>query len=124
MNVNSVNQMFNEKIQDINSRLPAETNVNNKFQAILEQAQLKNSNTTNTEKVQEVQSTSSSDTDDINNLLKTMLSTQALLSSTSNLFSDSSSSSSIFPTSTFNNTISSLQQAQLLNALNKKDSSN
>ena len=125
MNVSNVNQLFNEKIQEINSRLPAETNVNNKFQAILEQAQLKTSNTSNVEKVQETQTTTTSDTDDVNNLLKTMLTTQALLNSTSsNLFGDSSSSSSIFPTSTFNNSISTLQQTQLLNALNKKSSSN
>ena len=124
MNVSNVNQLFNEKIQDINSRLPAETNINNKFQSILEQAQLKTSSTSNVEKVQETQTTTSN-TDDVNNLLKTMLTTQSLLNSTSsNLFGDSSSSSGIFPTSTFNNSISMLQQTQLLNALNKKSSSN
>ena len=125
MNVSNVNQLFNEKIQEVNSRLPAETNVNNKFQAMLEQAQLKNSNSSNTEKIQETKATSSSDTDNVNNLLKTMLTTQALLGSTSsNLFGDSSSSSGPFPTSTFNNSIASLQQTQLLNVLNKKSSSN
>lgn len=125
MNVSSVNQLFNEKIQEINSRLPSETNVNNKFQAILEQAQLKTSSTSEIEKVQEPQATTASDTDDVNTLLKTMLTTQALLGSTSsNLFGDSSSSSGLFPTSTFNNSISSLQQTQLLNALTKKSSSN
>ena len=120
MNINNVNQLFNQKIQDINSRIPKETSVSNKFQSLLEQAQLKNSSST----VESAQSTfpdtkTSNDTD-INSLLKTMLSTQSLLNSTS--FS-SDSSSSIFPTSTFNNTINTLQQTQLLNALTKNSSS-
>lgn len=124
MNVSNVNQLFNEKIQEINSRLPAEANVSNKFQSILEQAQLKTSSAPNLEKAQETQTTTSN-TDDVNNLLKTMLTTQSLLNSTSsNIFGDSSSSSGMFPTSTFNNSISMLQQTQLLNALNKKSSSN
>ena len=119
MNINNVNQLFNQKIQDINSRLPKETNVSNKFQSLLEQAQLKN--TTETSEPTQPSDTTTSSNADINSLLKTMLSTQTLLNSTS--FS-SDSSSSIFPTSTFNNTINTLQQTQLLNALTKKSSTN
>lgn len=114
MNVNNINQIFNQKIQDINSRLPENTNVTTKFQSLLEQVQLKNSETNVTsESTSEVQSSSSSE--DINSLLKTMISTQSLLSSSS-AFSDSDSS--IFPTSTLNNSINTLQQTQLLKILN------
>lgn len=123
MNINNVNQIFNQKIQDINSRLPKETSVSNKFQNLLEQAQLKNSTVSSSEttKTEATNPSASKDTD-INSLLKTMLSTQSLLNSTS--FSSDSSSSSLFPTSTFNNTINTLQQTQLLNALTKNSFTN
>ena len=120
MNINNVNQLFNQKIQDINSRIPKETSVSNKFQSLLEQAQLKNSSSTVESAQSTATDTKTSNDTDINSLLKTMLSTQSLLNSTS--FS-SDSSSSIFPTSTFNNTINTLQQTQLLNALTKNSSS-
>lgn len=116
MNINNINQLFNQKIQDINSRLPQETSVSNKFQTLLEQAQLNTSSTTLDSVKSSSTSTLSSNELDVNTLLKTMLSTSSLLNSTS--FS-SDSSSSLFPTSTFNTTINTLQQTQLLNALSK-----
>ena len=122
MNISNINQLFNQKIQDINSRLPKETNVSNKFQSLLEQAQLKNNTATENTQTSSVETSTTSNDADINSLLKTMMSTQSLLNSTS--FSGDSSSSSIFPTSTFNNAINAIQQTQLLNALEKKSSSN
>ena len=120
MNINNVNQLFNQKIQDINSRLPQETSVSNKFQSLLEQAQLKNSTTPSNETTKaSTTETSTENNLDVNSLLKTMLSTQSLLNSTS--FS-SDSTSSLFPTSTFNNTINTLQQTQLLNVLSQNTS--
>lgn len=121
MNVSNINQIFNQKMQDINSRLPVETNVNNKFQSILEQTQLKKAPTSEESTKTPETSTQTSNDVDVNALLKTMLSTQSLLNSTS--MSDNSSSS-LFPTSTFNNTINMLQQTQLLNALKKTPNSN
>ena len=123
MNISNVNQLFNQKIQDINSRLPQETSVSNKFQSLLEQAQLKNTTTNSNEptKISTAENSTSNNLD-VNSLLKTMLSTQSLLNSTS--LSGDSNSSSIFPTSTFNNTINTLQQTNLLNALSQYTSKN
>jgi len=115
MNISNINQMFNQKIQDINSRIPTDTNVSTKFQNLLEQAQLKNNSNITTTPSEKTTSTTVSDVD---SLLKTMLSTQATLNSTS-LFSDNSASG-LFPTSSFNNSINMIQQAQLLNALKKQ----
>ena len=119
MNVNSVNQLFNEKLQNINSKLPTQTNVNNKFQEMLEKCQLKTSSTSSSE-ITTGDTTKSSDTD-INSLLKTMLSTQSTLSS---ITQSSDSSSSLFPTSTLNNNINMFQQMYLLNTLKNDSESN
>lgn len=119
MNVNSVNQLFNEKLQNINSKLPTQTSVNNKFQEMLEKCQLKTSSTSSSE-ITTGDTTKSSDTD-INSLLKTMLSTQSTLSS---ITQSSDSSSSLFPTSTLNNNINMFQQMYLLNTLKNDSESN
>ncbi len=119
MNVNSVNQLFNEKLQNINSKLPTQTSVNNKFQEMLEKCQLKTSSTSSSE-ITTGDTTQSSDTD-INSLLKTMLSTQSTLSS---ITQSSDSSSSLFPTSTLNNNINMFQQMYLLNTLKNDSESN
>ncbi len=117
MDINSVNQIFSQKLQDINSRLPDKISINGKFQSILEQTQQENTNS-----LQENKTTSTSD-DDISSLLKNMISTQSLINTNSAFSGDSSSG--IFPTSSFNNTINSIQQAQLLKALgNSNKSSN
>ena len=120
MNINSVNQLFNEKLQDINSRLPNQTSVNNKFQEMLEKCQLKTSTSLQNE-VATTETNNTSNELDVNSLLKTMLSTQTSLSSISQT---SDASSSLFPTSTFNSTINMLQQSQLLNALKNNSGSN
>ena len=119
MDINSVNQIFSQKLQDIDSRLPDRVSINRKFQSILEQTQQGNTNS-----VQENKATSTNN-DDISSLLKTMISTQSLLNNNSAFSGDSSSG--IFPTSSFNNAINSIQQAQLLKALgnsNKSSSGN
>jgi len=111
MNVNNVNQIFNQKIQDINSRLPSTTAVSNKFQSILEETQLKN-NSAAPASTAPTETINSSNVD-ANSLLKTMLSNQSLVNS----ISSDSSSSSLFPTSSMNSSITMIYQNQLLNAL-------
>lgn len=112
MNINNVNQLFNEKLQSVNSRLPEKVNVNNKFQALLEEYQLKTTPNTPASEVPE----KSTDAE-INSLLKTLVSTQAL-SNSSSLFSNNST------LSTMNNTSNLLQQTQLLNMIKNNLTSN
>jgi len=121
--VNNISQIFNEKIQNINSRIKAETNINNKFQEILEQTQLKNySSSSDIPSEASTTQHTTSTVSDVDSLLKTMLSTQSLLNSSSG-FSDSSSSG-LFPTSSLNNSINMIQQTQLLNALRNTNLTN
>lgn len=120
MTINNVNQLFQEKLTEINSRLPKDTNIKNKFDSILEQAQLR---TPNTAEGQSDTTNTSNISEDPTTLLKNMIATQSYLSSTTSLFSsDSANSNNLFPASTLNNSINTLQQNLLLKALeNKKE---
>lgn len=110
MEINSINQMFNQKLQDINSKVTINSNVNNKFKTLLEEANLK---TTSSES--KASASEKNNDSDISSILKTMIATQSSLNSISALSGDNSSS--LFPTSTMNSTINSLQQTQLLKAI-------
>lgn len=118
MTINNVNQLFQEKLTEINSRLPKETNITNKFDSILEQAQLKSQTS---EKTQTDPEATTSITDDPTSLLKSMIATQSYLSSNASLFSSDSNSNNLFPASTLNNTINTLQQNLLLKSLENKN---
>lgn len=119
MNINNVNQLFQTKLTEINSRLPKDTNIKNKFNSIMEQAQLKSPLATE-EKSEEKNSNSL--LDNPTELLKNISATQSYLASTNALFSTDTNSNGLFPTSSLNNSINTLQQNLLLKALeNKKE---
>jgi len=112
MNIQQINALYQSKITEIKQRLPETGSVQNKFQELLEQTQLKNTN--NTAEPQTTQSTSENDPV---KLINSLMATQSSINATSALYG-SSDSSSMFPTSSLNNTFMSLQQSALLKAIN------
>lgn len=116
MTINNIGQLFSEKLTDINSRIPTTQNVSNKFQSLLEQVQLKTPDATSSTQNDET-SKNSLESDDAVSLLKNMMATNSYLSTTNSLFSSDTSSSGMFPTSSLNSSINSLQQNLLLKVL-------
>ena len=111
MDITSISQMYQTKLQEINSRIPEQTNIKDKFSSYLENAKLK---TVSQENIETTESTNS--TTDTNELLSSLLTYNSSLNSTSSLFSSTNSdNSSMFPT--MNNSLQVLQQAALLKSL-------
>ena len=73
MDITNISQMYQTKLQEINSRIPTQTTINNKFSSYLETAKLKNNSTENIENsAQSSEETSSSlDTTQLLNSLLT-----------------------------------------------------
>lgn len=114
MEINNISSMYQTKLQEINSKIPDNLSVKNKFSTYLENAKLGSAKAeetvTNTETSEEV-----SDNSDTTKLLNSLLTYQTMTNSTASLFSNNSNSSNnMFPS--MNNT---LQQAILLKALKK-----
>jgi len=118
MTINNIGQLFNEKLTDINKRIPTTQNVGNKFESLLEQVQLKSPDAITKSKETSNNSLESSDTI---SLLKNMMATNSYLSTTNSLFPSDTNSAGMFPTSSFNNSINSLQQNLLLKTLEKNN---
>jgi len=116
MTINNINQLFNEKLTDINQRIPKTQNVRNKFESLLEQVQLQSPDTTSANQDKETPK-SSLESDDAVSLLKNMMATNSYLSTTNSLFPSNTGNAGVFPTSSFNSSINSLQQNLLLKAL-------
>jgi len=113
MNINQINTLYQSKISEINQRLPQTGSVQNKFQELLEKAQLTTTADTTTTEATTTESTS--ETDPVK-LLNSLMATQSTLNATSALFG-SSDTSSMFPTSSLNNSLLSIQQSALLKSL-------
>lgn len=116
MEINNISSMYQTKLQEINSKIPDNLSVKNKFSTYLENAKLGSAKAdetvTNTEINEEV-----SDNSDTTKLLNSLLTYQTMTNSTASLFSsNSNSSNNMFPS--MNNT---LQQAILLKALKKDE---
>ena len=114
MEINNISSMYQTKLQEINSKIPDNLSVKNKFSTYLENAKLNSANTENATKGVEMSETD--DNIDTNKLLNSLLTYQAITNSTASLFSNNDSSNNIFPS--MNNT---LQQAILLKALKKDE---
>lgn len=118
MTINNVSQLFNEKLTNINKRIPETQNVGNKFKSLLEEVQLKRPDTASSTQTEETSNNSLGSNDAVS-LLKNMMATNSYLSTTNSLFPSDTSSTGIFPTSSLNSSINSLQQNLLLKALEK-----
>ena len=114
MNINQINTLYQSKISEINQRLPQTSSVQNKFQELLEKAQLTNAETAPSETT----ATESSSETDPGKLLNSLMATQSTLNATSALFG-SSDTNSMFPSSSLNNSLMSIQQSALLKSLTK-----
>ena len=112
MNIQQINALYQSKVTDIKQRLPQTDSIQTKFQDLLEQTQLKN--TSNTTQSQTIQSTT--ETDPVK-LINSLMATQSAINTTSALYG-SSDSTGMFPTSSLNNSFTSLQQSALLKAIN------
>lgn len=115
MNINQINNLYQSKIAEINQRLPQTGTVQNKFQGLLEKAQL-----TTTENATTDESVSTNSETDPVKLINSLMATQSSINATSALFG-SSDTSSLFSTSSLNNSMLSMQQNALLQALNKQN---
>lgn len=114
MEINNISSMYQTKLQEINSKIPDNLSVKNKFSTYLENAKLGSAKTDETVSDAET-SEEVSDNSDTTKLLNSLLTYQTMTNSTASLFSSNSdSSNNIFPS--MNNT---LQQAILLKALKK-----
>lgn len=116
MDINQINGLYQSKITEINQRLPQTGTVQNKFQNLLEKAQL----TTTTENITTTESISTNSETDPVKLINSLMATQSSINATSALFG-SSDTSSLFSTSSLNSTMLSMQQNALLQALNKQN---
>lgn len=112
MNIHQINTLYQSKVTEIKQRLPQTGSIQNKFQELLEQTQLKNTN--NTTQPQTAQSTT--ETDPVK-LINSLMATQSSINATSALYG-SSDSTGMFPTSSLSNSFMSLQQSALLKAIN------
>ena len=120
MNITSVSRMYQDKLQEINSRIPEKTNIKEKFSSYLENAQLTPTSEETTVSQEQTIENITSETD-TNALLSSLLTYNSGLNSTSSLFSNTTSENNIFPS--MNSSLQILQQAALLKSL-KKDSDN
>lgn len=114
MNIQQINSLYQSKVTEIKQRLPETASVQNKFQELLQQAQL----TTPNETTQITSAETSAETDPVK-LINSLMATQFSLNTTSALFG-SSDANSMFPTSSLNNSLMSLQQSALLKALSNQ----
>ena len=119
MDITSVSKMYQTKLQEINSRIPDQSNIKNKFSSYLENAKLSNNSTNKAETIEKTEKTSS--ITDTNELLSSLLTYNTGLNSTSSLFPNNTSESSMFPG--MNSSLQVLQQATLLKSL-KSNSDN
>jgi len=116
MNIQQISALYQSKVTEIKQRLPETGSVQNKFQELLEQAQLTNTNNTSTSEVTSTENTS--ETDPVK-LINSLMATQSSINATSALFG-SSDTNSMFPTSSLNSSLMTLQQSALLKALNNQ----
>ena len=115
MEINNISSMYQTKLQEINSKIPDNLSVKNKFSTYLESAKL--SSTKADETATNVETSDTSNNSDTNKLLNSLLTYQTMTNSTASLFSNNNdSSNNMFPS--MNNT---LQQAILLKALKKDE---
>ena len=115
MEITNVSKMYQTKLQEINSRLPNQTSIKDKFSSYLESAKLKNTSSEETP-VTTQENLSSTDTNlDTNQLLNSLLTYNSGLNQASSLFSTTTSDNSMFPS--MNNSLQVLQQAALLKSL-------
>lgn len=119
MNITSVSRMYQDKLQEINSRIPEKTNIKEKFSSYLESAQLKSSEEPAISQEQTIENIN--EETDTNALLSSLLTYNSGLNSTTSLFSNTTSENNIFPS--MNSSLQVLQQAALLKSF-KKDSDN
>lgn len=120
MDITNVSKMYQAKLQEINSKLPEQTNIKNKFNSYLENVKLKNSSVENIPETEQLIESTNNETD-TEKLLSSFLTYNSTLNSNSSLFSNTSSENNIFPS--MNNSLQILQQSALLKSL-KKDSEN
>lgn len=115
MEINNISLMYQTKLQEINSKIPDNLSVKNKFSTYLENAKL--GSTKVEETATNVETSDTSNNSDTNKLLNSLLTYQTMTNSTASLFSNNNdSSNNMFPS--MNNT---LQQAILLKALKKDE---
>ena len=115
MEINNISLMYQTKLQEINSKIPDNLSVKNKFSTYLENAKL--GSTKVEETATNVETSDISNNSDTNKLLSSLLTYQTMTNSTASLFSNNNdSSNNMFPS--MNNT---LQQAILLKALKKDE---
>lgn len=116
MEINNISSIYQSKLQEINSKIPNDLSVKNKFSTYLENAKLSSNKTGNeTENVVTDVETSKDETD-TTKLLTSLLAYQTMNNSKSSLFSSSDSTNNMFPS--LNN---SWQQSLLMKALQKDD---
>lgn len=120
MNITSVSRMYQDKLQEINSRIPEKTNIKEKFSSYLENAQLKSVSEEPSVPQEETIENIKAETD-TNTLLSSLLAYNSGLNSPASLFSNTTSENNIFPS--MNSSLQVLQQAALLKSL-KTDSDN
>lgn len=120
MEITNVNQIFQDKLQEVKSKLPEQTTVNGKFQNLLESAQLAKQPRENTT-ISETASQSVSNNDDTTKLLAALMQQQSVNSVSSMFPSGQNSANGIFPTSSINSSIISLQQSALIKSLQNKE---
>lgn len=114
MDITSISQMYQTKLQEINSRIPEQTNIKDKFSTYLENAKLKTASIENIETTEQpTQSTNS--LADTNELLSSLLTYNTGLNSTSSLLPTTNSENNMFPT--MNSPLQALQQVALLKSL-------
>lgn len=116
MEINNISSIYQSKLQEINSKIPNDLSVKNKFSTYLENAKLSSNKIENeTENVVTDVETSKDETD-TTKLLTSLLAYQTMNNSTSSLFSSTDSTNNMFPA--LNN---SWQQSLLMKALQKDD---
>lgn len=116
MEISNISSIYQAKLQEINSKVPNNLSVKDKFSTYLENAKLSsNKIETDTENTVTDVETNKDETD-TNKLLTSLLTYQTMSNSTSSLFSSNDSTSNMFPS--LNN---SWQQSLLMKALQKED---
>lgn len=118
MEINNISSMYQAKVQEINSKIPNNLSVKDKFNTYLENAKLatKSNEVDTSEPTTSETTEKSEDKNDTNTLLTSLLAYQTMNNSTSSLFSSSDSTNNMFPS--LNN---SWQQSLLIKALQKEE---